>query len=187
MAASIHVAITRTVKPGCEEVFEHAIQHFFAETQKEARTLGAQLLRPLPGTKDRSYGILRSFANEKDRDAFYGSERFHRWQESVEPLVEGSYSRRELHGLEAFFWEEQPSGPPPRWKMAVLTWLGVWPTVYFVSAGLAAPLQGLPRWAATGVVTLVVVLILAWGVMPTLTRWFRPWLHKTASAGGTTE
>jgi antibiotic biosynthesis monooxygenase (ABM) superfamily enzyme len=184
MEASIHVAVTRTVKPGCEEAFEDAIHDFFAEALQEPHSLGAQLLRPLPGANDHTYGILRSFASEEDRDAFYASDPFRRWQETVGPFVEDTYSRRELHGLEAFFWEEQPSGPPPRWKMAVLTWLGVWPTVYFVSTALGVPLQGLPHWVATGVVTLVVVLILAWGIMPTLTRWLRPWLHPTPGAEG---
>ena len=83
----IHVAITRTVKPGCEEAFELAIRNFFADSLKETPTLGAQLLRPLPGSENRTYGILRSFASEEDREGFYASESFNRWQEAVEAAV----------------------------------------------------------------------------------------------------
>ncbi|NOY45615.1 MAG: antibiotic biosynthesis monooxygenase [Deltaproteobacteria bacterium] len=182
MGDPIHVAVTRTVKPGCEAAFEDAIRAFFVTSMGEISTLGAQLLRPLPGRNDRTYGILRSFASEKERDAFYASEHFRRWEETVGPLVEEGYSRRSLHGLEAFFERTGSERPPPRWKMAVLTWLGVWPTVYFVSAGVAGLLQGWSRWAATGVVTLLVVLVLAWGVMPLMTRCFRPWLSNPAAA-----
>lgn len=70
MNTPIHVATTRTVKPGCEESFERAILTFFADSQRDTNTLGAQLLRPLPGSKSRTYGILRSFAGEQDHEAF---------------------------------------------------------------------------------------------------------------------
>jgi antibiotic biosynthesis monooxygenase (ABM) superfamily enzyme len=32
MDAPVHVAITRTVKSGCEEAFEEAIRSFFADS-----------------------------------------------------------------------------------------------------------------------------------------------------------
>lgn len=70
MGTPIHDAITRTVKPGCEEAFEKAIRTFFADSLNEPGTLGAQLL-PLPESESRTYGILRSFASVEDRDAFY--------------------------------------------------------------------------------------------------------------------
>ncbi len=177
MPEPVHVAITRKVKPGCEENFEQAILKFFADSQDQTDTLGAQLLRPLPGSDQRTYGILRSFSSAHARDAFYRSPAFAQWQAAVQPLVEGQYTRRNLHGLEAFFHESAGEGEPPRWKMALLTWLGVWPTVYFVSALVA---QGLiahwPAWLAVGVDTLVVVIVLTWAVMPALTRMARSWL-----------
>jgi uncharacterized protein len=64
MDNAVHVAITRTVQPGCEEAFEDAIRSFFADTLREKTSLGAQLVRPLPGTDSRTYGILRSFRSE---------------------------------------------------------------------------------------------------------------------------
>ena len=134
MSESVHVAITRKVKPGCEEAFEQAILKFFADAQGQTDTLGAQLLKPLPGADQRTYGILRSFASEAVRDAFYSSDAFAQWQAQVAPLVEDEYARRDLHGLEAFFHQSAAASVPPRWKMAVITWLGVWPTVLGVSS-----------------------------------------------------
>jgi antibiotic biosynthesis monooxygenase (ABM) superfamily enzyme len=177
MNTPVHVAITRTVKPGCEEAFEEAIRSFFAESLKDKASLGAQLLRPIPGTSTRTYGILRSFANEKDRDAFYQSEGFLRWQEAVKAYVEEDYSRRNLHGLEAFFTDPGIIDNPPRWKMATLTWLGVWPTVLVVSALISDRLTGWPFWLNNGFSNVFVVAALAWVVMPVLTRLARPWLR----------
>ena len=181
MRAPIHVAITRTVKPGCEETFEKAIRTFFADSLQETGTLGAQLLLPLPGSQNRTYGILRSFASVHDRDAFYQSESFRQWDEAVKPLVEEDYSRRELHGLEAFFTDPSLIHRPPRWKMAFLTWLGVWATVWVVANLVGPRLSGLPPWLGTGVVTLIVVSILTWGLMPVVTRMAHPWLLPAAN------
>ena len=181
MNKPIHVAITRTVKPGSEKAFEEAILTFFAESQKDEATLGAQLLRPLPEAHDRTYGILRSFKSERDRDAFYASERFNQWQQAVAPLVMDGYERRDLGGLEAFFSDPNRILQPPLWKMAVVTWLGVWPTVFFVSSlGGRWLLSGWPFWLAVGIEALFVVAILTWGVMPVLTRVLKSWLIPLA-------
>lgn len=181
MSAPIHVAITRTVKPGCEEAFERAILTFFSDSLKDSATLGAQLLRPLPGSQSRTYGIMRSFASEQDREAFYQSDRFLQWEQAVKPFVEEGYSRRNLHGLEAFFSDPNLIRHPPRWKMAFATWLGVWPTVYALSNQVGHRLSDWPPWLATGVVTFLVVVALAWGVMPILTRLMRPWLMRSVN------
>ena len=69
---------------------------------------------------------------------------------------------------------------PPRWKMALVTWFGVWPTVYVVSNLARSHVSGWPSFLAAGFVTFLVVLALAWGVMPTLTRLLRPWLLGSA-------
>ena len=103
MSDPLHVAITRKVNPGYKSAFEEAILRFFASSFSHVGTLRACLLRPLPGSDDRTYGILRSLASEADRDAFYASEGFKHWQQTVSPLVETAYSRRPLHGLEVFF------------------------------------------------------------------------------------
>jgi hypothetical protein len=179
----VHVAITRKVKPGCEAAFEKAILNFFADSQKDEATLGAQLLRPLPGDRDPSYGILRSFESEQDRESFYQSERFKQWEQVVAPLVEGDYSRRELIGLEAFFADPSLSMQPPLWKMAVVTWLGVWPTVFGISSLVGRwILSDWPFWLAVGIETCLVVILLTWIVMPRLTRWFRSWLMSSTGS-----
>ena len=174
MKNPVHVAITRIVRPGCAEAFEQAVKAFFADTMHESASLGAQLLRPLPGSDSRSYGILRSFASTEERDAFYNSQTFRKWEATVAPLVEGNYSRRNLHGLEAFF--RSASTVPPAWKMAILTWLGVCPTVQVVSALVPSSMAAWPFWLFNAIVNIFVVAALVWFVMPLLTRFARPWL-----------
>jgi len=176
----VHVAITRLVQPGKEAAFEKAMYAFIERSIGVHGVTGVHLLRPAPGADSREYGILRSFESREARDDFYASDLFAAWEEEVAPLVESGCSKRELHGLEAFF--QRGAGPhPPRWKMALLTWMGVFPSVVVWSAILRPPLHALPVVATTAVITGFVVLTLAWGVMPVLTRAFAPWLRAGGS------
>jgi len=117
---------------------------------------------------------LRTFVNEHERDRFYSSALFEEWQEHVAPLTEGDRTYRELHGLEAWF---RTAAPPARWKMALLTWLGVWPTSLVFGTLLGARLAGLPLLVSSGIVAAVIVACLTWIVMPLLVRLFHFWLR----------
>src|SRR3954468_5497330 len=114
----VHVAITRRVRPGCEAEFQNALREFLQSSFAHDGVMGASMLTPLPGSDTREFGILRTFADEKERDAFYQSPMFKRWEERARTLTEGEPVYRQLHGLEA--WFRTPHNPPPRWKMAIV-------------------------------------------------------------------
>ena len=174
----VHVAIMRVVRPGREREFEALIQNFFEEAARQPGVCGAYLIRPFAGTHSHEYGILRSFATEADRDRFYSSEVYRQWNDAVAPLVEGGPERRHLHGLEAFF---RGGAPPPRWKMAVLTWIAVSPAVYIFSNAVPAVFGELPMLASLLVVNAFVVASLTWVFMPILTKLFHGWLQPKAT------
>jgi len=132
------------------------------------------LISPPHGSTTREYGVLRTFADERERDEFYRSDLFERWQKHVAQLTEGERTYRELHSLEAWF---HTLGAPPQWKMALLTWLGVWPTSWLVGALIGPPLAGFPTALSSAIVAAVIVVCLTWLVMPALVRVFRFWLR----------
>jgi antibiotic biosynthesis monooxygenase (ABM) superfamily enzyme len=175
----VHVAIMRSVRPGREREFERLVQQFFEEAAKQPGVCGAYLIRPFAGVQSREYGILRSFASDEDRERFYTSKLYVDWNEAVAPLVEGPPQRKELHGLEAFFRGGDAAAPPPRWKMAILTWVGVNPAVYVFSNGIPA-LVDLPMLPGLLLVNAFVVGSLAWVLMPALTKIFAGWLRRPA-------
>jgi antibiotic biosynthesis monooxygenase (ABM) superfamily enzyme len=134
------------------------------------------MLVPPPGTKSPEFGILRTFTNEQERDDFYSSPMFLAWEERIKPLVVGEAVYRELTGLEA--WFRSPQNQPPRWKMVLLTWIGVWPISMAVPAALN-PLIGrsLPPVLFAGAVAGGIVLVLTWVGMPLLIKLTNGWLH----------
>lgn len=176
---SVHVAIMRKVRKGHEAEFEAKLSAFFEGAAQQTGVSGAYLIRPVSGSDSREYGILRTFESEADMRHFYNSATYIRWQDEVRPLVDGEPRKQQLHGLEAFF---RGSGtPPPQWKMALITWIGVNPAVYIFSSAVPAVLGPLPMLAGLLLVNAFVVASLTWGFMPALTRIFRPWLQPRVS------
>lgn len=171
----IHIAITRRVRPGCEGEFQEALREFFQTSFTHPAVLGANMLVPPPGSETREFGILRTFANEQERDAFYESPMFKAWEERAGTLTEGEPVHRQLHGLEA--WFRSPHNPPPRWKMAVATLIGVYPTSLFLSLTIGEAVHSWPVIARSLVFAVCMVALLTWAVMPLTTRVLHGWLN----------
>jgi antibiotic biosynthesis monooxygenase (ABM) superfamily enzyme len=135
----VHVAITRKVLPGKEEEFKQALHQFMGESFVHDGVHGASMITSL--TDDKSeIGILRTFKDKAQRDAFYQSEHFRKWEEYASSLTERPVYR-ELNGLEAWF---RSPGAPPRWKMALLTLGGVYPASLFLFYVIGPLITALP-------------------------------------------
>ncbi len=170
----IHVAITRRVLPGREAEFHEGLREFFQTSFDHGSVMGASMLTPAPGSESREYGILRTFTNEADRDAFYQTPMFKAWDQRARSLTEGEPEYRQLNGLEAWF---RSPNPPPRWKMAVATLIGVFPTSLFLGATVGPLTRGWPFPTGTLVFSVLMVALLTWVVMPQVTRILHHWLH----------
>lgn len=175
----IQLAITRRVRAGCEAEFQEALRDFFQASFAHSGVLGANMIVPPPGSETRDYGILRTFADETERDTFYASALFKNWDERVRPLTEGEPVHRPLHGLDAWF---RTSGePPPRWKMALVTFVGVYVLTLFLTVLTAPVIGGWPLPVRNAAFNVLVVAGLTWGIMPFLTRRLQRWLNPSAS------
>jgi len=176
----IHVAITRRIKAGREQEFQTALKEFFALSLGHSGVNGAAMIVPPPGSGSAEYGIIRSFASAAERDAFYASALYAEWKKQVAPLSDGQPETRELHGLEAFF-RANSSAPPPRWKMAIATYLGVVPVIMGLALTLGRLIRSWNFVLNNIVFNAFVVVLLTWVVMPVITRILDPWLSKKAS------
>jgi antibiotic biosynthesis monooxygenase (ABM) superfamily enzyme len=170
----VHVAITRKVLPGKEEEFKKALRQFLGESFVHGGVHGAAMITSLPGSGDREIGILRTFKDEAEKDAFYHSTQFKDWEAFASTLTEEPVYRQ-LTGLEA--WFRSPT-PPPRWKMALTTLCGVFPTSLLLSLTVAPAIKELPLAVKALIIAVLMVGLLTWVVMPLLIRLFKRWLRK---------
>jgi len=168
----------RKAKAGCEACYEAIVRGMFAETRHFPGFLGADLIPP--SAPDTFYQVVMRFASQADLERWDASEARQAWHARLGTVADGDPDYRLLSGLEA--WFSLPSAPmnhpPERWKMAVLTWLGIFPTVSLLLYAVAPLLADLPFLARTAVITGLAVVMMTWLVMPRLVGLFKPWLTR---------
>jgi antibiotic biosynthesis monooxygenase (ABM) superfamily enzyme len=69
----------------------------------------------------------------------------------------------------------------PRWKMAVVVWLGIYPTITLVLALIGKYILPLPIpvYLKTLPITLIVVPLMVYVVQPFLNKLFSKWLMRS--------
>jgi antibiotic biosynthesis monooxygenase (ABM) superfamily enzyme len=183
---AVTVLITRRVTPGHEAAFERASNDMTAAARTFPGYLGGQLVRPEADSESTDatfYNVVFAFDTEAHLQAWQDSPVRSLALAAIAPHIEGQ-TVRQVSGLG--HWFAAPIGPkqnpPPRWKVAVVTWLGICPTVFllFVLLGeLLAPWPLLPR---VMLLTTLVVIIMTWAVAPQLTKLLKPWLYPAVAA-----
>ena len=175
----IHIAITRTVKPGCEAAFEQALHDFVQRSLTLPGQMGVHIIRPARGSDSHVYGIIRKFSNRDALTAFRTSPEYLEWNQFALGLTEGSGHVEELFGLESWFTlPGQPLHPLPQWKMAIATYLGVLPVVMFLNLTFGPLIRSWDFISKNVVFNACMVVLLTWVVMPFVTRALRRWLHS---------
>ncbi len=168
---------SRRVKPGREEEFEQWTSGILAAANGFSGYLGSEVLRPA-GPEDDEYRIVFRFDHASNLKRWESSEERRRWLREVKPLVREE-NVRVLTGLETWFTLPQKPGEPapPRYKMAVVTWLAVFPLITAIFVAFEPLLNQLPMLLRTLVLTVVMVTLMTYVVMPRLTRLFSFWLY----------
>ena len=185
--SAVTVLVSRRVKPGHEGAFEQASEAMTAAARQFAGYLGGQMVRPDAdaGTEESNlYHMVFAFDTPEHLQAWQTSpERAARLQD-VAPHTLSSTQLRPVSGLG--HWFTPPGGtaqkPPPRWKVAVVTWLGIFPTVFVLFLTVAPLLANWPLLPRVMVITLLVVVLMTWVVAPRLTTWLKPFLYPKPDA-----
>jgi uncharacterized protein len=177
------VQISRTVRPGREAQFEEKVRAFVPMALEFPGHLGVQVVKPAPGA-GREYLVIIRFASRELWERFLASEAYTRFREEIGPLLEKPPEVQEMCGLESWF---MPPGetlrPLPKWKMALVTLLGVYPTSLVLGMTVGPRVRGVAAPVAALVMSASMVVALTWLVMPFLTRLLHRWLHRQKGPG----
>src|SRR5206468_11995671 len=108
--------------------------------------LGVHMLRPPPGGHE--YGAVVQFRSRKDWEAFLRSPEYASFLHEIEAYLEAPQQVETLCGLESWFTPlgARSTQVPPRWKMALVTFIGVCMMVYVVNIALSWPGYEWPTW-----------------------------------------
>jgi antibiotic biosynthesis monooxygenase (ABM) superfamily enzyme len=77
---------------------------------------------------------------------------------------------------------ERPSAPaPPRYKLALLMWVGAYATITLILAVLGPTMAPWPLPLRTLLLSVLMVAAMTWFVIPSVTRLFRGWLGSASA------
>jgi antibiotic biosynthesis monooxygenase (ABM) superfamily enzyme len=179
---SVTVVTSRRVKPGCEAAFEQWLAGIGEAASRHPGLLGRRITRPQEHDRP-EYVVVFKFDSYVNLRGWTECAERAEWLEKVRPLVLDEYKETVLTGLERWFTLPSQPGlaPPPRYKMAAVTTLVVYPLSLGLSALLLPWLAPLPRPLASLAVTVTMVGLMTWVIMPRVTRLFAGWLYPARS------
>lgn len=177
-------AIARRAKSGKTEEFERWLDDIIHEAMKFKGHMGVNIIHPLDMSNP-EYVIILRFDNFKNLENWEKSEIRKKWIEKGKDLIEGKAKMEKQTGLE--FWFTPASArastaveqqQPPRYKMAIVVTGIIFVLVSTLLPQVEQATVGLPVLLSTFVGVAIMVLLMTYVIMPSVTRLLRPWLVK---------
>lgn len=168
----------RRIRPGHESAYEALVGEMFQQMQACKGFLGAELI---PASEpDGEHQVIIRFSSEDALSNWDASAERSDLLARMRKLADSDPEYRRLSGLEAWFTPAVVPATmhPPRARMALVTWMGIFPTVSMV-LWLIEPLLRpyLPFLPKVALLTGLIVVTMTWVVMPRLTRVMRGFLN----------
>ncbi|HET9291207.1 MAG TPA: antibiotic biosynthesis monooxygenase [Actinomycetes bacterium] len=175
----VTTTVTRRIKPGHEAAYEAFLAGISGAARAFPGYLGVEVFRPTPGGQGGEYRIVYRFDSLAHLHTWVDSPEHAAWLERAEPHVAGPMRTQVLTGLESWFTLPSQPGtpPPPPYKMALVTWVTIFPLITLVVVASAPLLGSLPLVGRLAVTTGITVPLMTWVVMPRVTRLLGWWLY----------
>jgi antibiotic biosynthesis monooxygenase (ABM) superfamily enzyme len=173
----VTVVITQQVKPGLEQEFESWLHGVTNTVKSFTGSVGIEIIRPEDHAHPEYVTIFR-FDNYDNLKTWQLSDERRRWLEKLSPFVAAEASQELVAGIEYWFTpaERAPTARPAPFRQAAVTWLAVYPLVTLLVFLLTPFTGGLPMFVHTLILTVILVLLLTYLVMPRMTKLFANWL-----------
>ena len=177
-------AIARRAKAGKTDEFERWLDDIIHEAIKFKGHMGVNVIRPT-NMSNPEYVIILRFDNFENLEKWEKSEIRKKWIEKGKDLIEGKAMMEKQTGLE--FWFTPASArastaveqqQPPRYKMAIVVTGIIFALVSTLLPQVEQATVGLPVLLSTFVGVAIMVVLMTYVIMPSVTRLLRPWLVK---------
>lgn len=170
-ASAVKVVFEWRVRPGSVEPFTRWIEQLVTEAAATPGYQGSSVF-----STHEHWLVLLRFATGDDLERWQGSARTAEHLAAGERFARAGQRAQHRSGLETWFTLPGTAGaaPPPRWKMALVTWCALLPQVLLLGEVMPSATPPLVR---TLLGTLIPVALLTWVVMPALTRLLAAWLY----------
>ncbi|MFY0651087.1 MAG: hypothetical protein JXQ96_03600 [Cyclobacteriaceae bacterium] len=171
------IVVSHFIKEGAEEAFESALKNVIQQAKVYEGHKGIQIIRPA-NKSEQEYILLIRFDTKANYEVWERSEPRNRWFQELKDYTYKESKIRYEEGIE--FWFSMPrenaSVPPKKWKMALLTWLVIYPSVLTLSTITAIILPHFPLFLRMLMVSMILVSLMTYLIMPNITKLFAKWI-----------
>ncbi|MFI5491323.1 antibiotic biosynthesis monooxygenase [Actinoplanes sp. NPDC051859] len=180
---TVTVAITRKADPSRNAEMLAWVRAGVTLAEDFPGFLGVGWVRPVLGSTD--WHMLYRFADAEALRAWEESPQRRWWLSSAQGMVEHTRVEKRT-GIEGWFDPPRelsvddlspPASPPPRWKQAVVIWIGFFPLSLLSGITLAPALEGQHLVLRTLATTLCLTPLMTYFVLPQLTSSLQWWLQ----------
>ncbi|MDW3191370.1 MAG: antibiotic biosynthesis monooxygenase [Cytophagales bacterium] len=179
MENHITVVVSHFVKKGIEQAFEAALKEVIEKAKSFQGYEGIQTMQ-VNGKGENEYILLVRFDSESSYQVWKHSATRKAWSVELKSFITRESEVCYQEGLE--FWFSIPqvttTEPPKKWKMAILTWMVIYPLVLTLSSLAGFFLDFFPLFLRMLLVSMVMVTLMTYLVMPKITVLFAPWIFK---------
>jgi uncharacterized protein len=176
----VTILITRSPRKSNQQEFEQALSDTINAALEFPGHLGVTVLKPQKGESN-DYQIIVKFASQADYQRWCQSHEAARWFEILNRLEEKPPNLEIMTGIETWFTVHsstlRPMIPPPRYKMVIVTWIAIFVLIVLINLLFGGFLASLPMLLRSFVLTVVLVALMTYVVMPRMTRLFSWWLY----------
>ncbi|AHF67499.1 antibiotic biosynthesis monooxygenase [Pseudomonas cichorii] len=176
----VTLVIKHRIKAGQEAAYEAWLRRIVTIAGSYPGHLGVDVIRSKSGGLHLFTCVLRFHSTEAMQSWLDSDERRQLVQEAAPMLADGDQTQVNPHNEFWFTPVTDDVGPPPRWKQACVTFLVILPLSLLIPL-LWKPVFALIPWlsgylVSNALVTVTIVLLVVYLLMPAATRLFAPWL-----------
>lgn len=177
----VTIIVKRRPKPDRIQEFEEIMKGTTHDAMQFEGHLGANIIKPVRAGD--YYRIVFKFDSMRHYLAWEDSDIRQEWMQRYAEVEQGEQEIEVLSGLETWFTTsgEESLVPPARYKMFLVTWLSIFCLSLLLTYGLRPFLTELPLVLQIALMSLVLVALMTWVVMPNLSRLLKRWLYCNKS------
>jgi len=165
------------IKPGCEKDYDEWLRHFLALQRKVPGYLGTTTIMET-GQDSSERHIIHRFRDKASLEAWENSEDLHKQTEEVNKF--SSPYLQKATGMETWFTLPGLKAiiPPPKWKMAIVAFIGA-NCISLLASFILRAFLVLQPLLFNLFMNVILVIGLTYFAMPLLSRLLRRWLYPS--------
>jgi uncharacterized protein len=173
----VTVVVNIRIRPGCEKAYDEWLGRFLILERKVPGYLGTTTIMET-GTDSSSRHVIHRFRDKASLEAWENSEDLRKLREEA-----NKYSTPYPHkatGLETWFTipDMKAIVPPPKWKMAIVSFIGAY-CISSLASFILRSFLVLQPLLLNLFITIILVIGLTYFAMPLLSRLLRRWLYPS--------